>query len=144
MLKDINFINIAEELATGSKCISTHVWAIIVKEWRILSTWYNWTPAWYQNCNQKWDWPHPDHHEWSMKHEIHAEMNAILWAARNWVSIKDATIYCTYQPCFDCTKNIIASWIKKIVFKNRFKHNNGDEVEKFVTDNNCEVIQVSE
>jgi deoxycytidylate deaminase len=50
MLKDENFINIAYEIATGSKCISIGVWAIIVKDNRILSTGYNWTPSWYINC----------------------------------------------------------------------------------------------
>ena len=144
MLNDINFINIAEEIATGSKCVSTHVWAIIVKDNRILSTWYNGTPAWYINCNQKWEWPHPDHHEWSKKHEIHAEMNALLWAARNWVKIENSTIYCTYQPCYDCTKNIIASGIKKIVYKNKFKHNTWNEAEQFIMDNKCEIKQVGE
>jgi dCMP deaminase len=58
-------------------------------------------------------------------------MNALLWAARNWVKIEWATIYCTHQPCYECTKNIIASGIKKIVYK-----------EKFIQENWCEIIQI--
>ena len=38
MLSDENFINIALELATASKCVSKQVGAVIVKDGRILST----------------------------------------------------------------------------------------------------------
>ncbi len=55
MLSDKNFINIALELATASKCVSKQVGAVIVKNGRILSTGYNGTPAGYINC--KFDGP---------------------------------------------------------------------------------------
>jgi deoxycytidylate deaminase len=41
MLTDKNFLNIAYEVATGSKCVSRHTGAVIVKDNRILSTGYN-------------------------------------------------------------------------------------------------------
>ena len=145
MLKDKNFLNIADEIATGSKCISIHVWAIIVKDNRILSTWYNWTPSWYVNCcDYMKDKERNTHHDWSLKHEIHAEMNALLWSARNWVQIEWATIYCTHQPCYECSKNIISSGIKKIVYKEKFKHNSWEESEIFIKENWCEIEQIGE
>ena len=145
MLNDKNFLNIAFEIATWSKCISIWVWAIIVKDNRILSTGYNWTPSWYINCrdymsNKKRD----QHHDWSLKHEIHAEMNALLWSARNWVKIDWASIYCTHQPCYECTKNIISSWIKKIYYKEKFKHNSWIESENFIIENWCEIKQIND
>jgi len=145
MLNDKNFINIASEIALGSKCISIWVWTIIVKDNRILSTGYNWTPSWYINCNNYMkDKTREIHHEWSLKHEIHAEMNALLWAARNWVKIEWATIYCTHQPCYECTKNIISSWIKTIIYKEKFKHNSWEESEIFMKDNNCSIYQIKD
>lgn len=45
MLNDKNFLRIAREISTGSKCVSTHVGALIVKDNRIISTGYNGTPA---------------------------------------------------------------------------------------------------
>lgn len=143
MLKDENFLNIAYEIATWSKCVSRHTWAIIVKNNRILSTWYNWTPPWYINCNEFWKWKYTkEHHDWSYKYEIHAEMNAIVWAARNGIKIEWATIYCTYEPCFDCTRAIIAAGIKKIVFQEKYKHHTENELENFIKSNNCEIIQI--
>ena len=74
--------------------------AVIVKDGRILSTGYNGTPSGYINCCDYWDNKYTkEHHEWSKLYEIHAEMNAIIWAAREGISIKDATIYVTLEPC---------------------------------------------
>ncbi len=143
MLNDENFINIAYEVAKGSKCVSRHTWAIIVKDNRILSTGYNWTPAWYTNCNDYWKWKYSSkHHDWSYKYEIHAEMNAIVWAARNWIKIEGATIYATYEPCFDCTRAIIASWIKKIVFSEKYKHHTWTELHDFLKETWVEIEQI--
>lgn len=143
MLSDKNFLNIAAEIAKWSKCVSRQVWAIIVKDNRILSTWYNWTPSWYINCKDYWEDNYTTwHHDWAAKYEIHAEMNAVLWAARNWVKIEWATIYCTYQPCYDCSKNIIAAWIKKIIYRDKYKHYTDNESEQFIRDNWCIIKQI--
>jgi dCMP deaminase len=145
MLKDKNFLNIAYEIATGSKCVSRHTWAIIVKDNRILSTGYNWTPAWYTNCKDFWNWEKNEkHHDWSYKYEIHAEMNAIVWAARNWIKIENATIYSTYEPCFDCTRAIIAAWLKKIVFKEKYKHHKWTELLDFLKATWVEIEQIKD
>jgi len=140
MLNDQNFINIAKEIASASKCVSKQVGAVIVKDGRILSTGYNGTPPGYTNCTDHWDGEYTkDHHEWSKTYEIHAEMNAIIWAAREGISINGATIYVTLEPCSDCSKNIIASGIKRIVYDRSYEHTNSDLVTKFITDNNVSI-----
>ncbi len=145
MLTDTNFLNIAYELATASKCVSRHTWAVIAKDGRIVSTWYNGTPSGYTNCCDHFDWKYTsDHHDWSYKFEIHAEMNAIVWAARNWIKIEWATIYSTYQPCFDCTRAIIAAGLTKIVYREKYKHHSWEEAENFIRKSNCEIIQVED
>ena len=83
MLSDKNFIKIAQELATASKCVSKQVGAVIVKDGRILSTGYNGTPSGFTNCNEHWKGKYtPEHHEWSKTYEIHAEMNAIILGSK--------------------------------------------------------------
>ena len=136
MLSDENFINIAFELARASKCVSKQVGAVIVKDGRILSTGYNGTPAGYINCRDYWDGKYTkEHHEWSKTYEIHAEMNAIIWAAREGISIKDATIYVTLEPCSECSKNLIASGIKRIVYAKEYEHTQSKIISKFIKDN---------
>jgi len=46
---------------------------------------------------------------------VHAEINAIVNATRNGVSLKNSTIYCTFFPCNECAKAIINSGIKKLI-----------------------------
>lgn len=136
MLSDTNFINIAFEIASASKCVSKQVGAVIVKDGRILSSGYNGTPAGFMNCRDHWDGEYTkDHHEWSKTYEIHAEMNAIIWAARKGISIEGATIYVTLEPCSECSKNLIASGIKRIIYAKSYEHTQSDVISKFIEDN---------
>ena len=143
MLSDRNFINIAKELASASKCVSKQVGAVIVKDGRILSTGYNGTPAGYTNCCDYWDGNYTkEHHLWSKTYEIHAEMNALIWAAREGISINGATIYVTLEPCSECSKNLIASGIKRIVYDKPYEHTNSSIVSKFIKDNGVIIEQL--
>ncbi|MFA6192942.1 MAG: dCMP deaminase family protein [Sulfurimonas sp.] len=143
MLSDQNFINIATELAKASKCVSKQVGAVIVKEGRILSTGYNGTPAGYINCSEHWNGEYTsEHHNWSKTYEIHAEMNAIIWAARKGISIENATIYVTLEPCSECSKNLIASGIKRIVYAKAYEHTHSETISKFIKDNGVSIEKI--
>jgi dCMP deaminase len=52
---------------------------------------------------------------------IHAEANAIAYAARHGVSVEGATIYSTLSPCYDCSKLIIAAGLRRIVFNRSYR-----------------------
>ncbi len=133
MLNDANFLRIAYEIASASKCVSRKTGAVIVKDGRIVSTGYNGTPAGFVNCCDHFAGVYgPEHHDWSYKYEIHAEMNAIVWAARRGIAVEGATMYCTYEPCFDCTRAVIASGIKRIVFCENYKHHTWTELLDFL------------
>jgi dCMP deaminase len=145
LLNDKIFINIATEIASASKCVSKQVGAVIVKDGRILSTGYNGTPPGYQNCCDFWKGEYTsEHHEWSKTYEIHAEMNAIIWAARKGISIEGGTIYVTLEPCSECSKNLIASGIKRIVYKKSYEHTNSMVVSKFLSDNGVQIEQLKD
>lgn len=143
MLSDKNFINIAHEIASASKCVSKQVGAVIVKDGRILSTGYNGTPSGYVNCSDHWDSNYTkEHHEWSKTYEIHAEMNAIIWAARKGISIEGGTIYVTLEPCSECSKNLIAAGIQRIVYDIPYEHTNSEVVSKFIKENHIIIEKV--
>jgi dCMP deaminase len=144
MLSDENFINIAYEIATASKCVSKQVGAVIVKDGRILSTGYNGTPAGYVNCCEHWNDEYTaEHHEWSKNYEIHAEMNAIIWAARKGISIEGASIFVTLEPCSECSKNLIASGIKRIVYAKEYEHTHSAITTKFIKDNGVSIEKLA-
>jgi len=70
-------------------------------------------------------------------------MNAIIWAARKGIAIEDATIYVTLEPCSECSKNLIASGIKRIVYEKSYEHTNSSVVSKFLKDNGVKIEQIS-
>ncbi len=144
MIEDKIFLKIATELSQASKCVSKQVGAVIVKDGRILSTGYNGTPAGFINCSEHWHGEYTkEHHEWSKTYEIHAEMNAIIWAARKGISIEGATIYVTLEPCSECSKNVIASGIKRIVYEKAYEYTHSEVISQFIKDNGVSIEQLS-
>lgn len=120
---DIIFLNIAKEIAKMSKCVSHKVGVILVKDKRIISTGYNGTPMGFQNCNElfnKEQFSREEHHLFSERYEIHAEMNAILFAARKGISIEGADVYTTLHPCYNCLKNLCNCGINNIFYLNDY------------------------
>lgn len=114
------FMNITTLVAKRSTCIRRAVGAIIVKDHRILATGYNGVPKGITHCDEtgclrvKLNVPSGQRHE--LCRGIHAEQNAIIQAALHGVSIKDAVLFCTNQPCSICTKMIINAGITKIYY----------------------------
>ncbi|MEG1363632.1 MAG: deaminase, partial [Clostridia bacterium] len=56
------------------------------------------------------------HHAWSEEHEIHAEMNALMFTSKENISVNGATMYVSHHPCNNCLKNMIQAGIKKVVY----------------------------
>ena len=66
-------------------------------------------------------------------------MNAIIWAAREGISIDGASIYVTLEPCSECSKNLIASGIKRIVYAKEYEHTHSKVISKFLEDNGVSI-----
>lgn len=143
MISDKFFIETARLLSDESKCCSLHVGALLVKDNRIISMGYNGTVAGTSNCNELVgkEFNREEHSKWSDAHEIHAEMNALMFACKNGIETKGATLYCTHEPCDHCIKNIIQSGITRVVYEipydparciSRYRFNNLITIEKFV------------
>ena len=117
---DEYFMELTEVVAKRSTCLRRKVGAIIVKEKRVLTTGYNGAPSGLDHCSEagcirdEKEVPSGQRHE--LCRGLHAEQNAIIQAALHGSSIKDAELYCTHQPCIFCTKMIINSGIKKVIF----------------------------
>lgn len=61
---------------------------------------------------------------------VHAEMEALLSAARNGVNTRDATLYCTTFPCHNCAKHIIASGVERVLFIEPYRKSKAAELHK--------------
>lgn len=117
---DEYFMDITRRVATRSTCLRRAVGAILVHDKRIIASGYNGGPTGLAHCldigclREKLGIPSGQQHE--LCRGIHAEQNAIIQAARYGVSIEGATLYCTTQPCTQCTKMLINAGITEIVY----------------------------
>ena len=131
---DEYFMMIAHDVSSRATCIRRKVGAVIVKEKRILSTGYNGVPTGITHCTPEtclrniYNVPSGERHE--LCRGLHAEQNAIIQAAYHGVSIADAIIYVTHQPCSICTKMLINAGIKTFIFE--YPYN--DELAKAMMD----------
>ena len=117
---DEYFMEIATIVAKRSTCLRNQVGAVIVKDKRILSTGYNGAPRNLEHCLEIGCIRQQNNIASGTRHvlcrAVHAEQNAIIQAALHGVSIENATLYCTHQPCILCAKMLINSRIEKVVF----------------------------
>lgn len=120
---DKRFMEIAHTVATWSSCFQENrqIGAVIAKNKRIMTTGYNGASSGIKSCKEKgvclrreMNIPSGTRHE--LCYATHAEQNAIIQAARMGICIDGATLYCTHQPCAICTKMIINSGIKRVVY----------------------------
>jgi dCMP deaminase len=102
------FINIAKEIGTLSHCTRSKVGAVLVKDGNVISFGYNGTPAGMDNACEE--------NNVTKDEVIHAEMNAILKAAKSGNAVDDSTLYLSLSPCQNCCKLIIQSGIKRVVY----------------------------
>ena len=106
------FMNIAKQVASRSTCDRKHVGAVIVRDRTILSTGYNGSIRGMPHCDEAGHLMENDH----CVATIHAEINAVLQAAKNGVRIENGEVYITASPCWSCFKMIANAGIKKIYY----------------------------
>lgn len=130
MNKHIVYLKIADNLSQLSKCEKVKVGCLLVNNGHIITTGVNGTPKGNTNCCDVFDRENDldnlmsNHSEWSLKHEIHAEMNAILFATKNGIQIPvNSILYCTHEPCDNCLKHITSLGIKEVYFIKKYHDN---------------------
>ncbi len=118
---DRRYLRMARIWAENSYCKRRKVGAIIVKDKMIISDGYNGTPAGFENVCE-------DESGMTKPYVLHAEANAITKVARSNNSSEGATLYITASPCLECTKLIIQSGIKRVVFNELYRITDGIEL----------------
>ena len=124
---DKRFMSLAETVAEWSSCYQSnrHVGAVIVRDKRILTTGYNGAPSGIESCAERGVSLRRERNIASgtmqeVCYAVHAEQNAIIQAAKLGVSLEGSVMYVTHQPCVICTRMILNSGIKRVVYKNGY------------------------
>lgn len=132
------FMDMACLVAKQSTCCRLNVGAVLVKDSRVISIGFNGVPSGQEHCEDHFKdiylneftkkYPTfedyiktPDffeiHGAFSNDNELHAEQNAILFAAKNGIATEGAHVYVTQSPCINCAKVMVVAGIKKVYFK---------------------------
>lgn len=128
---DLKFLEIAECMAQMSHCQSRKVCAIAVRDNRIIATGINGTIEGQLNCDEVFingvnESNRAEHHEWSLKYELHAEANLISESAKNGIKLSGSTIYVTLQPCKQCTLYLTSLGVSRVVYLNSYDKGDKD------------------
>lgn len=167
---DVVRLKQCEVEAQMSNCVKHSVGCIITNiDGRVVSTGYNGTPAGHENCCDKF--PHfkesmrnieayeessqhyasvkmtedimiREHREWSMTHEIHAEVNAIMHSTAS--DIRGGTLYVNLQPCPNCAKMIAGAGVARVVYAKAYHRANDDVSKKIFEASNIEYLYIPE
>jgi dCMP deaminase len=122
---DQYFMGVALLSAKRSKDPSTQVGACIVNEdKKIIGIGYNGFPIGLSDDEFPWGKHDSDPLNNKYPYVVHAEPNAILNSTS---SLKGATLYVTLFPCNECTKLIIQSGIRHIIYLNN-KYKDTDSI----------------
>lgn len=103
--------------ASNSYCKRRQVGALLVKNKMIISDGFNGTPAGFENVCEE------DGH--TKPYVLHAEANAITKVAKSGNSSDGATLYVTAAPCIECSKLIIQAGIKRVVYTDEYRLEDG-------------------
>ena len=123
---DEYYLGIARAVAVRSNCIRRQVGAVIVVDNAIIATGYNGTPLGVRNCCDggcpRCASEAPSGAAYDSCICVHAEQNAIVFAARHGNATQGGTLYTTLRPCFGCLKESIQAGIREIVFAEPFAY----------------------
>jgi len=117
-LLDQRYLKMADIWSQNSYCKRRQVGALIVKNKMIISDGYNGTPAGFENVCE-------DENKKTKPYVLHAEANAITKVAKSGNSSDGATLYVTSSPCIECSKLIIQAGIKRVVFTESYRLEDG-------------------
>lgn len=123
--RDAYYKKIVEDTASRGTCGRAKQGAIIVYDRRIIVSQYNGPLPGAPHCSiAHCDTTKP------CTRAIHAEMGAIVFAAKKGIAIEGASMYCSTVPCKKCAEGIIQAGIVELGYINSYRNTEGLELLK--------------
>lgn len=123
--RDEMLMRVATVISGRGTCTRAYVGAVIALDGRIISSGYVGAPAGMPHCLEIGDEIGPDG---GCVRTVHAEANAIAWAARSGASTEEAELYCTHEPCLRCAQLLINAGISKVTYEHPYRNHDGLEL----------------
>ncbi len=108
---DEYFMKLAMLASERATCPRMHCGCVLVKDREVIATGYNGSIPGDAHCEDVGCLVVEDH----CVRTNHAEMNAIVQAAKKGHIVDGATAYVTNMPCTTCAKALIAAGVKRVV-----------------------------
>ena len=117
------YLSMAKLLSFRGTCNRGGAGCIIVKGGRIISIGYAGSPPGHRHCTEIGCEIDPD--TGGCISTLHAESNAIAWAAREGISLKGSILYSTLAPCLFCAKIIVTSGVESVIYLDPYRKTDG-------------------
>lgn len=111
-------LNVAYEMASRGTCSRQQNGAVIAREGRVLSTGYNGTVRGMPHCeHDPTDLSENDDSGrlTGCPESVHAEANAVAFAARYGTALDGAWLYVTTTPCLNCAQLAVNAGVSAVV-----------------------------
>jgi dCMP deaminase len=140
------YIGMAFRMAKLSKARRAQVGAMLVTGHGVILSGYNGTPRGTDNnCETQHEnesgGESPKFTLVTKPEVIHAELNCIMKAAREGISVVDSTVYVTMMPCVPCAAMMLQAGVKRVVYRDVYRDDSGV---KYLVANGVTVDQVKE
>lgn len=128
MLSDSHFMRVAGIISEAGTCSRLQVGAVIVRDRRVVSVGYNGAPSGMPHCSHRGvegykveihGPPVPPPGPCTIA--VHAEANAICFAAKNGISTDKASLYTTDSPCLKCAELIVNAGIIEVIYEREYR-----------------------
>lgn len=119
---DSTYMGHAFGQAKLSRSKRSKVGAVLVTSYGIIIPGYNGTPA---GTSNEMEDVLEDGTLVTKPNVLHAELNCILKAAKQGVSINGATVYVTLSPCVQCSAMMIQAGIRRLVYSQEYRITDG-------------------
>jgi len=106
------FMKLAKITSERGTCPRKQVGAVAVKNNRIIMSGYNGSISGDKHCEDIGCLIHDNH----CIRTVHAEQNIICKCAEDGISLKNAIIYCTLEPCYLCLMSMASAGISRVIF----------------------------
>ena len=154
--RELTLMKVAHDFADRSTCSRAHVGAVFARDGRVLVTGYNGAPAGMPHCDHTCDCVPmvvedpvdqvPPQHRVDCASKkpciisVHAEANAVSFAAKHGVSLERSELYTTFTPCLPCAQLVINVGVVLVYACEAYRDNRGVQLLRNV---GIEVVDLS-
>lgn len=116
-------MDIAYAVSARGTCSRLKVGAVVARDFRVITTGYNGVPGGMDHCDHKQT-------DQGCKDSVHAEANALVFAARHALGVDGCSLYTTHSPCVECAKLIINAGIREVYYAVAYRDPSGIQLLK--------------